>query len=552
MESSRIFGAPRGLLLLALFIAASCLSSGAQNQRPKLVVGIVVEDLRYEMLQRHRSRLLNGGFYRLMEKGTSYDQAYYRMTATGNAPGMATLMTGSYPNRHGVVGEEWYDDLEDRMMHVAESGRLRMVNGKVAFGNYAPEKVMTQTMNDVLKLFYSDSAKTMSIGMNPVSSVMAGGHMADYAFWFDDKTGNWVTGHYYTDSMPQWVHDFNDKELQDVYIRKSWFSYYPLDSYTRSDKDESDFEPGFVRYRNSFPYELKYLKNRSGNYKYIKFSPYGNTYTKDFALAAIEHEQLGQDEFPDLLMVNFSAMHYLNPLFGPRSVEAEDILLRLDMELEHLIDYLDNQVGHENILVFLTSDSGVSDNPEFLRHKMMNGGRFDGEKSMTLLNTYLSILFGKGEWIKAYHHNNIYLNQALIDQSNELPGEIQQVVADFMTQFKGVAYSLPAYKIKESSYAGGVLAAMQNAFYANRSGDVVVCLEPGWIDKDANCSTAGSPYNYDTHVPLVFYGGSIAKNKRIHRKVELIDVAPTVNHALFMSPPDAASGKVLYDMFKDN
>ncbi len=541
------------IFVILFFLFFQLYKSTAQNQfkkPPKLVVGIVVEEMRYEMLLRYWDSFGENGFKKVIDEGVFCTQTHHNYLITQNGVGQASIVTGTYPSYHGIISDVWYNKLTDEIVECADQSKFNLIDGFLSVGNYSPDHILTSTLGDELKLATNDSSKVISISLNPVSSVIAGGQLADYAFWFDHHDGGWITGNYYTNSLPAWVEQFNLKGFQDIYMKKNWASMYSLtNNYKKSLPDDSDFEIGFRNYRYTFPYDLAYLKNRSGDYKYLKYTPFGNTYTKDFAVSTIINEELGKDEYTDLLLVSFAATHFSGELFGPRSVEMEDLLLRLDYDIEHFIRFLDNEIGLENVLVYLTSDRGVADVPEYLISKKQNAGIFDGEKSLTLLNSYLSILYKEGEWVKTYFSRQLYFDQSLIDESGIDLYEIQNKVADFMVQFNGVANALPARTLNSTNFESGINQKIQNSFHQKRSGDVIINLEPGWIEKNGYVTKSGSGYNYDTHVPLIWFGWGI-ENSKIDRPTEVIDIAPTISWILNITAPNASIGKPIFELTK--
>jgi predicted AlkP superfamily pyrophosphatase or phosphodiesterase len=542
--------------LFVFFILLTFLTKGLKSQNqfvkpPKLVVGIIVEEMRYEMLLRYWDSFGEDGFKKIIDGGAFCTQVHHNYLITENAVGQAGIVTGTYPSYHGIISNVWYDKLKDITVGSADVTGFNMIDGRLSSGTYTPKNLLVSTIGDELKLATNDSSKVISISMNPISSVISGGRLADYAFWFNDSDGGWITGGYYTDSIPNWVSEFNLKGFQDVYMRKNWASMHSLsNNYKNSLPDDSDFEIGFRNYRYTFPYDLAYLQRRSGNYKYLKFTPFGNTYTKDFAITSIINEELGKDDFTDFLNISFSASNYSGELFGPRSVEIEDVFLRLDKDLEHLISFLDTEIGIENVLIYITSDRGVSDVPEYLEYKRQNAGVFDGNKAVALLNSYLSVLYQDGEWIKSYYSRQIYFNQSLIDQTGVDIEELQNKVANFMVQFTGVANALPATTINSTNFESGINKKIQNSFHQKRSGDVIINLEPGWIEKNGYVTKSGSGYNYDTHVPLIWYGWKI-ENKRIDAPLEIIDIAPTIAWILKITEPNASIGNPIYNLFTE-
>jgi predicted AlkP superfamily pyrophosphatase or phosphodiesterase len=518
------------------------------NNPPKLIVGITIEEMRYEMLLRYWDAFTDDGFKQLIDEGALCTQAHHNYLITQNASGHASIVTGTYPSYHGIISDHWYDKLGEKSVGAADEKKYNLVNGRITLGNFTPKNLLASTIGDELKLATNDSSKVISIAANPVSAVISGGRLADYAFWFNDENGQWITGNYYNDSLPEWIHQFHEKDFRNVYMKQTWSTLHTLEkNYQSSLPDDNPFEIGIRLYRYTFPYDLNYLKNRSGNYKYLKYTPFGNNYTKDFAISAIIGENLGNDDFTDFLSLSFSASSYAGDLFGPRSVEIEDIFLRLDRDIKHFIDFLDNYIGLENVLIYVTSDRGVADVPEYLKYKKQNGGVFDPQKALSLLNSYLSILYGDGDWVKYYQSGQLYLSQQMIDQSGASLNEIQEQAASFLVQYSGVADAVPTMSMVKNQFTLGGKGKMQNSFHQKRSGDVMVNLEPGWIEKDGKATGSGSGYNYDTHVPLIWYGWKV-KNTRIDESMDINDIAPTLAWILQITSPNASVGKPIYQI----
>src|SRR6056297_56204 len=539
--------------LLALILFFSISTAYAQkhfNHPPKLIVGITIEEMRYEMLIRYWDTFTSDGFKKIIDDGAFCSQVHHNYLITQNATGQASIVTGTYPTYHGIIADQWYDKLAEKNIGAADEKKYNLMNGRITLGNFSPKNILASTIGDELKLATNDSSKVMSIATNPVASVISGGRLADYAFWFNDENGKWITGNYYIDSLPEWVHEFHEKDFRNIYMKQTWSTLYSLEqNYQSSLPDDNPFEIGIWLYRYTFPYDLNYLKNRSGNYKYLKYTPFGNTYTKDFAISTIIGENLGKDNFTDFLNVSFSASSYAGDLFGPRSVEIEDDFLRLDRDIKHFIDFLNNHIGLENVLIYVASDRGVADVPEYLKYKKQNAGVFEPQKALSLLNSYLSILYGEGEWVKYYQSGQLYLSQQLIDQSGVSLSEIQEQAASFLVQYSGVADAIPGMSMVTNQFTAGIKEKMQNSFHQKRSGDVMVNLEPGWIEKDGKATGSGSGYNYDTHVPLIWYGWKI-KNIRIDKSLEVTDIAPTIAWILQITSPNACVGSPIYQIIE--
>ncbi|HKL38428.1 MAG TPA: alkaline phosphatase family protein, partial [Bacteroidales bacterium] len=288
------------------------------------------------------------------------------------------------------------------------------------------------------------------------------------------------------------------------------------------------------------------LKIKSHSYKYLKYTPFGNTYTKDFALALIANENLGMDEHTDLLNISFSAPSYVNELFGPRSLEMEDLFIRLDRQIAHLLDFLDSRFGKDQVLVVLTSERGAADPYEFRKKKGLSTQKFNPDHGLTLLQSYLNLVYEPAEWITGYSNQQIYLNHGLIDRKGYDIERFQEKVARFMVNKSGVAYAVKSTTIQNSSYSEGMMMKIQNSFHPARSGDVHLMLEPGVIEIPER---SGSIYSYDTHIPMMWWGNGFSPGL-IHQRVNLRDVAPTISYLLNLPYPDASFGNPIIPLIE--
>ncbi len=409
---------------------------------------------------------------------------------------------------------------------------------------------MTPTFGDQLKLHYLQKSKVISISLKDRAAILPGGRNPNAAYWYDEATGNFITSSYYMKSLPSWVEEFNNKKLADLYLSRLWSPLLPLTDYTESLRDSNNYETGFNKNQFVFPYDLAYISKKDKNdrdFSVLKYTPFGNTLVQDFAIAAVINEQLGKDNIPDFITVSFSATDYIGHAFGPRSVEIEDTYLRLDKEIAHFIDFIETEIGKENVLIFLTADHGVADNPKYLNDNNMNGGVFKQYYALSLLKTYLNATYGEGEWVLGYSDQEIFLNRNLIEDSKLNLKEFQEKVASFMIQFNGVANAVTAYSLQYQNFTDGILNAMQNSFNPKRSGDVLIALEPGWIEESSYLYNHNSSYSYDTHVPLFWYGWKIPRMS-INRKVQIIDIVPTLSTLLQIEVPMGATGVPIQEL----
>lgn len=535
-------------ILFVLMITGFLFSQGTKKipgDKPKLVVAIIVDQMRYDYIHRYWDKYTASGFKRLINEGTFCKNTNLNYLFTQTGVGHASIFTGTYPSIHGIVSNDWFVRLSGKRVYCASDENVNTVGGSMNNGKYSPKNLFVTTIGDEMRLANNKKSKVISISLKDRSAVLSGGHLANAAYWFDSYTGNWITSSYYMDTLPQWVNDFNSKKYADIYLEKEWNTLLPMYKYTESSPDSVPWETGFWNRKVTFPYNLLEISKKGKNekdYSILKSVPFGNTYTKDFALEAILREDLGRDNFTDLLIVSFSATDYIGHDYGPMSVEIEDTYLRIDQELSHLLDFLDLELGKENVLLFLTADHGVMQAPDYLKSQKIPSGQFKGYYSLALLKSYLNAIYGEAEWVKEYVEQQIYLNHTLIEDSKLSLEDIQNTTARFMIQFAGVANAITSTTLQTTYYSDGVFEKMQNSFNQKRSGDVIINMEPGWMESGIYTTTHNSGYTYDTHVPLIWYGWKINR-ATITEPVNINDIVPTIATFLNIEFPNGTVGK---------
>jgi len=517
-------------------------------EEPKLIVTMVVDQMRYDFIHRYWDKFGEDGIKKLVGSGTFCKNASYNYLINETAVGHATIATGAMPSHHGIISNKWYNSLRDKTIYCVEDEKMNTVGGSFESGQFSPDNLLATTIGDEMQLATNFRSKVIGLALDNNSAILSAGHTADMAFWYDDETGNWISSSYYMDSLPAWVRDFNGKQFPESYLTRSWEPLMPLSSYTESGSDTSDFEPGLDG-QSVFPYDLEKIsamKRRKIDYGVVKYTPFGNVITRDFATAAIVNEELGQDEYPDYLAIGFSANEYIGKQFGSNSVEVQDAMLRLDQEIAHLIDFIDQYVGMQNTLVILTSDHGLAYSPKYLTAKKIPSGEFNPFTSLHLLGSYLNAIYGQGEWIKYYYGQQIYLNHDLIETSGISYQEIQEHTAQFLIQFEGVSNAVTSYTLQTSNFSEGIFHKMQNGYHQKRSGDVIINLAPGWMEK-INGDSYHSSYLGDNHVPLIWYGWKI-KRSTLTRPVKMIDIAPTISYFLNIARPNVSTGDIILEL----
>ena len=536
------------LLSVTLFVQAQRVRK-LPAEKPKLIVWLDVDQMRYEYLNRFNAYFNDGGFNRLIGEGTLCTNAHYNYIFNQPGVGEATMITGANPETHGIVSEWWYNRLPNTESHCTSDEKYNTVGSDNDHGKRSPVAMSASTIGDELKLSNELKSKIFSVSLEPSSSVIMGGHTADCAYWFDDESGNWITSSYYTDSLKTWVREFNAKKIQETYLQKEWNLLLSLEDYKGCMPDKNDYETGILT-KNTFPYDLydiSNLKRRKPNYSVLKSTPYGNNFTKDFAISLIVNENLGKDDYTDMICIGFNSNEDIGLRFGPKSMEVEDIIVRLDREIEHFLRFLDEYIGKENVLVILTSNHGVSDIPQFLSDMKIPADYFNAKSAIQLLKSYLDATYGKGKWIEYYYKQQVFLNRELIEDSNLDLAEVQQKAAAFLLQFSGIANTITATTLQTTNFTSGVFEQLQNSYNQERSGDVLINLKPGWIEKSNRCTDTNTGYIYCTHVPLIFYGWKIGHEK-INEKLEMIDVAPTLSALLGISYPNSCTGNPIKEI----
>lgn len=516
----------------------------AQVEQPKLVVGIVVDQMRFDYINRYWNDYTDGGFKRLIAEGYNCTNTHFNYIPTYTGPGHASIYTGATPSTHGIISNYWYDRELEEYGYCVSDTEMNTVGADNESGKMSPAKMLTTTLGDELRLFSMNRSKVISIGLKDRSAVLPGGHMANFAFWLDSETGDFVSSSYYGLRLPKWAQKFNKKDLCEAYLSEKWELLLPSKAYDESLNDNSAYEEPFSGQKYpKFPHDLPELLKENGK-GLIKATPYGNTLTKDMAIAAIEGEGLGQDIHTDLLAVSFSSPDYVGHQFGTDSKEIQDTYLRLDRDLASFLSYLDDQIGQENVLVFLTADHGAVRTPSYLKDRKIPAGYFEAEEPIRALKQFLQNIYGFGDWVKTYGDAQIFLNRELIFEKYLSLEEVQQQAADFMLRYEGVQKAVAGRTLENNEFEHGIFACLQKGFNQKRSADVFLVLDPAWIEYSHTGTTHGSGYTYDRHVPLIWYGWNV-KAGHTRDKIAVTDIAGTVSSLLGISFPSGSEANVI-------
>ncbi len=522
---------------------------GGSVARPKLVVGIVVDQMRWDYLYRYFERYsATGGFKRFLNQGYSCENTLIPYTPTITACGHTTVYTGSVPAIHGITGNGWYDNILRRNVYCTEDKTVKGVGTTNSAGEMSPRNMLVTTICDEMRLATNFRSKVIGIAIKDRGGILPAGHSANAAYWYHGGTGDWISSTYYMEELPAWVKDFNAKKLPDQYFRQNWNTLYPINTYIQSSSDEKPYESKPLGSDSKgFPYSLEKFVGK--NYGAISSTPYGNTFTAALAKAAIEGEKLGADNITDVLAVSFSTPDYVGHSFGPNSIEIEDTYLRLDKDLGDLFNYLDTKVGKGQYLVFLSADHAVAHVPAFLRENKIPAGTVSGSGIMNRFNPQLKEKFGAERLIVSMSNYQVHLNHPVIDSMGLNEMAIKKWITDSLLKTEGVSQVIDLDQLGSLPLNSTIKDMVANGYFPQRNGDLQIILKPHWFDGGNTGTTHGSWHPYDAHIPLLWYGWNIKPGKT-NRETYMTDIAPTLAALLKIQMPSGSVGKVIEEIVK--
>ncbi len=524
--------------------------SKVENTSPKLVVGVVVDQMRYDYLMKFYNKYGENGFKKLMNNGYNLENVHYNYIPTYTAVGHASIYSGTTPFNHGIMGNNWYDKFEKKSIYCVDDVRYQSL-GASSGGQKSPYRLQTTSITDQLKLAQNMNGKTIGISLKDRSAILPVGHTANGAYWFQGgNDGKFISSTFYMDKLPSWVDKFNNSGKADNYLNQTWNTYLPIENYTESIADNNEYEGLFKgKTTPTFPYDLKELRKTNGNYELLKAVPYGNNIVTDFAEAAILGEQLGKSNFTDFLAVSYSSTDYVGHQFGVNAVELEDTYIRMDLEIERLINFLDQQVGSENYMLFLTADHAVIEVPAYLQSINIPAGYFNNELFEQTIKKIVFDNFNSNELIEDISNYQVYLNKEKLNELKLDSHKVSQKIADEIISFENVYKTVTAHTLQTTSFTSGILQTLQNGYNQKFSGDVFIIPNNATISRGKTGTTHGSGYSYDTHVPLIFYGSGI-KNGQSDSYYPIIDIAPTITSFLKIAQTNGNSGKPIIEVLK--
>lgn len=538
------------LLLITLYFSG-CTSQKIKKNKPKLVVGIVVDQMRYDYLTRYYDRYSEKGFKRLLNDGFALENGHFNYIPTYTAVGHSSIFTGTTPDHHGIISNNWYDKFLKKNIYCVSDDNYTSVGTNTSEGKKSPYRLQTSTISDQILLGQNMRGKAIGIALKDRSAILPVGHTANAAYWFEGKSGHFISSSYYLDSLPNWVQNFNKKEKAKDYISKPWNTLYDINSYKNSMVDDNAYEGLFTgESKPVFPHDLPNLMSKNGGLDIIKGTPFGNSITLDFAKEAIIAENLGKNNDVDFLSISFSSTDYVGHKYGIDAIETEDTYLRLDKDIANLLDFLDEKIGKDQYTLFLTADHGAVRVPSYLQALKIPAGYINTRAFKDFINQITKKYFKSDDLIEQISNYQIFLDQEKVEGLGFDKNTVAQKIAEEVVKFESIYKAVTAKTMQTTNFTKGVLSNLQNGYNQKLSGDVLMIPNIATISGRRTGTTHGSGFSYDTHVPIIFYGNGIQKG--VSKKYyEIIDIAPTITNLLKVEAPNASTGKIIKEVFKN-
>jgi predicted AlkP superfamily pyrophosphatase or phosphodiesterase len=540
-------------LLVLTFVNCNSKNAGLQSDldNPKLVISIVVDQMRFDNLDKYKANYSNNGFNRLIREGFNLKNNHFNYVPTVTGPGHASISTGSTPKTHGIAGNNWFDKKTQKDVYCTTDLDYENLGGNAYSAKMSPNNLLVNTLADLNRIENDMNSKTISIAIKDRGSILMGVKNANAAYWFYGKDkGEWVSSKYYMNKLPEWVTSFNNSESISKYLT-DWNTLYDIDTYKESRSDDNNFEKSFKGDPSvTFPYDLNKLKDLNDGYDMLKETPFGNSLTTDFAIEAISNEKLGKDQFTDVLTISYSSTDYIGHNFGVDAKETQDAYLRLDLEIERLLNFLDSYVGENEYTLFLTADHGAAKIPAYLNSLGIKSQNIEEGTVKNILKDVLFKSYGSNQLISKIMNSQIYLNNKTINSLNLNLNSIEKTIINTLTQLDFIDKVYTSKEIINGNFDSGYELLIQNGYNILRSGDVIFKLKENVISYGNKGTTHGSGYSYDTHVPLIFFGKKIVQGES-NVKTKITDIAPTIAKLLGLKKMSNSTGDVLTFVIKD-
>lgn len=520
----------------------------AQINKPKLVVGLVVDQMRWDYLHRYQSKYTDGGFKRLLKQGYSLNNVMIDYVPTVTALGHTAVYTGSVPSIHGIAGNDWIDKETGKEIYCTTDDSVKGVgasNDQV--GAHSPRNLWVTTITDQLGISTNYNAKIVGVSLKDRASILPAGHHPTGAFWYDDNSGDFITSSYYMNELPKWLQDFNNKNLGEKLVAKGWNTLLPIDDYTESTADNVSWEGLLGSAKTpTFPYH-NLSKDYSQKKKVIRSTPFGNTLTLEASKAALAAYNMGRNTTTDFLAINLASTDYVGHKFGPNSIEIQDTYLRLDRDLATFFNYLDKQVGKENYIVFLTADHGAAHAVGYMKENKMPS-RFIETDIMINLDRDLMKKFQVNNLVLGFSNNQLYINHKVIKENNLDITQVKTFIIDYLNHLDAVQYAVDFKQVQQSSIPEPIKSRIINGYNWKRSGDIQVIFKSGSLSGYYKTGTSHKDWNsYDSHIPLIFMGSNI-KTGESSKPYHMSDIAPTLAQILMIENPSGSIGQPITEI----
>jgi predicted AlkP superfamily pyrophosphatase or phosphodiesterase len=539
------------IFILSTLLLFATLSSTAQN-KPKLVVGIIVDQMRTDYIYRYWDQYSDNGFKRLVNEGFFCKNAHFGYIPTYTGPGHASIYTGASPMVHGIIANDWFDKQLNREVYCSsdETQTAIGIDTESKAGKMAPTRMMAPSLGDAIRISNVFKGKSIGISLKDRGAILPAGHSANAAYWFDYKSGKMISSSYYMTELPKWIKQFNQEKNADRLSKTEWNPLLAIDQYGASTEDKSKYEAALDGSDDpTFPYDVAKAIEKKGYYAFAK-TPYGNTFLRKFAEQAIINEDLGYDEYTDLLALSFSSTDILGHAYGPQSVEIQDMYLRLDLEIAQLLESLDQRIGKGQYVLFLTADHAGAQVPQFLKDHKIPADYFETKAFVKGLKDRAKEVFSADSLILSYSNQQVFYNHQKMKEMDIPITVMDELVKNYALAFKGVANVLTTEQMQHPLPQDNFSKLAQNGWNPLRSGDAVIQYMPGWMSYGHKGTTHGSSYAYDTHVPLFFFGFGVNQGVEVN-EVDITQIAPTISIISSIAFPDASNHQPIVGVIKN-
>ena len=535
----------RSSLFIVLLIVgfASCVHKPREVERPKIVIGLVIDQMRWDYLYRYYEHYGNDGFKKLLKHGYNCQNTSVNYLPANTGPGHTCIYTGSVPSIHGIAGNNWIDNNTGENVYCVDDKNAHLIGDRTGAASYSPANMLTTTITDELRLATNQKSRVYGVAIKDRGAILPAGHLANAAYWYSDKTGIFTTSTYYPNQNPAWLQAFNKKKAGDSLVKQGWKLLYSPDVYDQSTVDANNYEKAFKGEKAPvFPHVFDSLGD-TDRYAILKSIPAGNTYSIMMAKACIDGEHLGMNiDVTDFMALSLSSTDYIGHQFAPNSIEIEDCYLRLDQDIASFLKYLDSRFGKNGYLLFMTADHGGAHNASYLSDLDIPAGVLYVNLN-AYLNAYLKVQFGADSIVRGIVNYQVFMNTAQIEKTDYEVWEVKRSIIEWLNKRPEVSYAVDMNDMGKTPLPEPIRSLAVNGYNKKRSGDIQIILNPGWYDNGGKTTgmTHGSWNPYDTHIPLIWYGWHIPKGET-NKPVDMTDISATLATLLHIQAPNGCIG----------